>query len=115
MAYIKPKMSVYFANNGSPIISTIEKVSFRKYWGKGKNKAGAMVRKQRSMPMACCKVLHSSDPRVGVGAEFLVAGYRLCSVTIKDKPMLAFKREYVKEYAKEHGGEWTHRIINEDR
>lgn len=115
MAYIKPKMNVFFANNGKPVISTIEKVSFRKYWGKGKNKEGKMVRKQRSMPFACCKVLHSSDPSVGVGDEFLIAGYQLRNVTIKNERMLTFKSDYVAEYAKQHGNDWVRSIINEDR
>ena len=34
MAYIKPEMSVFFANNGKAVTATIDKVSFRKYWAK---------------------------------------------------------------------------------
>ena len=43
MAYIKPNMNIFFANNGKPVTSTIEKVSFRKYWGRGKNKEGKIA------------------------------------------------------------------------
>ena len=117
MAYIKPNMNIFFANNGKPVTSTIEKVSFRKYWAKPykDKKTGKMVKKQKSMPFACCKVIHSSDPTVLVGEEFLIAGYQLCNVTIKNERMLTFKSDYVAEYAKEHGNEWVRRLINEDR
>jgi len=117
MAYIKPKMNVFFANNGKPIQAIIDKVAFRKYWAKPykDKKTGKMVKKQKSMPFACCRVIISADPSVKLGEEFLIAGYRLQDVTIKNEKMLTFKNDYVAEYAKDYGNEWVRRIINEDR
>ena len=65
------------------------------------------------MPFACCKVIISSDSSVEIGEEFLIAGYQLQHVVIKNERMLTFKSDYVAEYAKEHGNAWVRRIINE--
>ena len=117
MAYIKPNMNVFFANGGKAITAVIEKIAFRKYWAKPykDKKTGETVKKQKSMPFACCKVILSFDPSVKVGETFLIAGYQLENVVIKNEKMLTFKNDYVAEYAKEHGNEWVRRIINEDR
>ena len=34
MAYIKPKMSVFFGNNGKAVQAVVDKIAFRKYWAK---------------------------------------------------------------------------------
>ena len=34
MAYIKPKMNVFFANSGKAITAVIDKIAFRKYMTK---------------------------------------------------------------------------------
>ena len=117
MAYIKPKMNVFFANGGKAITAVIDKIAFRKYWAKPykDSKTGKMVKKQRSMPFAVCSVILSLDPSVNVGETFLIAGYQLENVVIKNEKMLTFKSDYVAEYAKEHGNEWVRRIINEER
>jgi hypothetical protein len=93
MAYIKKDMHVFFANEGYAITAVIDKVAFRKY--------------------ACCKVIISLDPEVKTGEEFLIPGYKLRSVVIKNEQMLTFDRDYVAEYAKELGNEWVRRIIND--
>ena len=60
MAYLKPKQTVFFAQGN--ITSTIEKVAFRKYLGKVKDKeTGEYKKKWKSMPYAICKVLMSED------------------------------------------------------
>tara|TARA_Y100000592_G_scaffold78190_1_gene122890 strand:- start:1128 stop:1475 length:348 start_codon:yes stop_codon:yes gene_type:complete len=115
MAYIKKDMHVFFANEGFAITAVIDKVAFRKYWGKGKDKDGNMVRKRKSMPFACCRVLISSDPEVNIGEEFIIAGYKLRAVVIRNEKMLTFDRDYVAEYAKELGNEWVRRIINDKK
>ena len=117
MAYIKPKMNVFFANGGTAITAVIDKIAFRKYWAKPykDSKTGKMVKKQKSMPFAVCRVILSLDPSVNVDETFLIAGYQLENVVIKNEKMLTFKSDYVAEYAKEHGNEWVRRIINEDR
>tara|TARA_Y100000593_G_C4231870_1_gene297407 strand:- start:526 stop:876 length:351 start_codon:yes stop_codon:yes gene_type:complete len=116
MAYIKPNMNVFFANNGKSVTAVIERVSFRKYWGTAFDKeTGKKVKKRKSMPFACCKVLLSSDPTVRVGEEFLIAGYKLRNVVMKNERMLTFKSDCVAEYSKEYGSEWARKIINEDR
>ena len=117
MAYIKPKKNVFFANGGKAITAVIDKIAFRKYWAKPykDKKTGKMVKKQKSMPFACCKVILSLDPSVQVGETFLIAGYQLENVVIKNEKMLTFKNDYVAEYAKDYGNEWVRRIINEDR
>jgi len=117
MAYIKPKMNVFFANGGKAITAVIDKIAFRKYWAKPykDSKTGKMVKKQKSMPFAVCRVILSFDPSVMVNETFLIAGYQLENVVIKNEKMLTFKNDYVAEYAKEHGNEWVRRIINEER
>lgn len=117
MAYIKPKMNVFFANGGQAVQAVVDKISFRKYWAKPykDKKTGKMVKRQKSMPFACCRVIISLDPSVNVGEEFLIAGYKLQNVIIKNEKMLTFKNDYVAEYAKEHGNEWVRSIINEER
>ena len=117
MAYIKPQQNVFFANGGRAITATITKIAFRKYWAKPykDKKTGKMVKKQKSMPFACCKVILSLDPSVQVGEEFLIAGYKLENVVIQNERMLTFKNDFVAEYAKDYGIEWVRRIINEDR
>ena len=117
MAYIKPEQNIFFANGGRAITATITKIAFRKYWAKPykDKKTGKMVKKQKSMPFACCKVILSLDPSVQVGEEFLIAGYKLENVVIQNERMLTFKNDYVAEYAKEHGNAWVRKIINADR
>ena len=117
MAYIKPKMNVFFANGGKAITAVIDKIAFRKYWAKPykDKKTGKMVKKQKSMPFACCRVIISLDPSVKVGEEFLIAGYQLQNVVIKNEKMLTFHNDYVAEYAKKLGNEWVRGIINGDR
>lgn len=117
MAYIKPKMNVFFANGGKAITAVIDKIAFRKYWAKpykDKN-TGENKRRQKSMPFACCRVILSFDPSVQVGEEFLIAGYQLENVVIKNEKMLTFKNDFVAEYAKDYGNEWVRRIINAER
>jgi hypothetical protein len=60
-------------------------------------------------------VIISLDPSVKVGEEFLIAGYKLQNVVIKNEKMLTFKSDFVAEYAKDYGNEWVRSIINEDR
>ena len=114
MAMIKPDMQVFFANNGKPITATISKVKFRRYLSKFKDKATGR-RKSKSMPLAVCKVILSLDPSVQVGEEFVIAGYKLQNVVIKNERMLTFKNDFVADYAKDYGNEWVRRLINEDR
>ena len=114
MAMIKPDMQVFFANNGKPITATISKVKFRRYLSKFKDKATGR-RKSKSMPLAVCKVILSLDPSVQVGEEFVIAGYELQNVVIKNERMLTFKNDFVADYAKDYGNEWVRRLINEDR
>ena len=117
MAYIKPKMNVFFANSGKAITATIDKIAFRKYMTKPYKdpKTGETKRRQKSMPFAVCRVILSLDPSVNVDETFLIAGYQLENVVIKNEKMLTFKSDYVAEYAKDFGNEWVRRIINEER
>ena len=116
MAMIKPDMQVFFANNGKPITATISKVKFRRYYAKVKDKkTGQKKSKAKSMPLAVCKVILSLDPSVSIGEEFVIAGYKLQNVVIKNERMLTFKNDFVADYAKDYGNEWVRRLINEDR
>lgn len=116
MAYIKPNMNVFFANNGKPITAVVEKLSFRRYFTTIKDKqTGQSKRKAKSMPFACCKVILSSDPSVLVGEQFLIAGYKLQNVVMKNERMLTFKSDYVAEYAKDEDNHWVRTIIDESR
>tara|TARA_Y100001973_G_C5207872_1_gene342961 strand:+ start:6388 stop:6738 length:351 start_codon:yes stop_codon:yes gene_type:complete len=116
MAYIKPNMNVFFANNGKPITAVVEKISFRRYRAMVTDKeTGKKKPKMKSMPFACCKVILSSDSSVLVGEQFLIAGYKLQNVVMKNERMLTFKSDYVAEYAKEGHNEWVRRIIDESR
>ena len=69
----------------------IEKVAFRKYWGKKKDKAtGQWVKARKSMPFAVCHVSLSSDSDIPIGAKFLIPGYQLRNVTMKGEKILCF-------------------------
>jgi len=115
MAYLKPNMTVFMANNGQPIYSTIDKVAFRKYWGKKRDKkTGQMVKARRSMPYAICSVKMSSDTQIPTGAQFTIAGYQLCNVVMKGEKILTFDQKYVGEFADEYGNEWVKRMILEE-
>ena len=114
MAMIKPNMHVFFANGGKAITANVEEVKFRRYYSKFKDKKTGR-RKLKSMPLAVCKVIFSLDPSVQVGEEFIIAGYKLQNVVIKNERMLTFKNDFVANYAKDYGNEWVRRLINEER
>ena len=115
MAYLKPNMTVFMANNGQPIYSTIDKVAFRKYWGKRRvKKTGQMVKARRSMPYAIYSVKMSSATQIPAGAQFTIAGYQLCNVVMKGEKILTFDQKYVGEFADEYGNEWVKRMILEE-
>ena len=115
MAYLKPNMTVFMANNGQPIYSTIDKVAFRKYWGKKRDKkTGQMGKARRAMPYAICTVKMSSDTQIPTGAQFTIAGYQLCNVVMKGEKILTFDQKYVGEFADEYGNEWVKRMILEE-
>ena len=115
MAYLKPEQTVFIANNGQPIYSVIEKVAFRKYWGKRRDKeTGKMVKARRSMPYAICKVFMSSDTTIPVGAQFTIAGYQLRNVVMKGEKILTFDQKYVADFAEEYGNQWVKRMILEE-
>ena len=115
MAYLKPEQTVFIANNGQPIYSVIEKVAFRKYWGKRRDKeTGKMVKARRSMPYAICKVFMSSDTTIPIGAQFTIAGYQLRNVVMKGEKILTFDQKYVADFAEEYGNHWVKRMILEE-
>ena len=115
MAYLKPNQTVFIANNGQPIYSLIEKVAFRKYWGKKKDKqTGKWNKARKSMPYAICKVEMSSDPDIPIGSQFTIAGYQLRNVTMKGEKILTFDQKYVVDFAEEYGNQWVRRLILEE-
>ncbi len=115
MAYLKPNLFIFIKNNGKPISAIIEKVAFRKYWGKRKDKnTGKFVKARRSMPYAICKVVTSQDSDIQLGAQFTIVGYKLQNVTVKGKTALAFHNKYEVEFADELGNEWVRRLILEE-
>ena len=116
MAMIKPDMQVFFANNGKAITATITKVKFRRYYAKVTDiRTGKKKSKAKSMPLAVCKVILSLDPSVSVGEEFIIAGYKLQNVVIRNERMLTFKSDFVADYAKDLGNEWVRKVINANR
>ena len=115
MAYLKPEQTVFIANNGQPIYSVIEKVAFRKYWGKRRDKeTGKMGKARRSMPYAICKVFMSSDTTIPIGAQFTIAGYQLRNVVMKGEKILTFDQKYVADFAEEYGNQWVKLMILEE-
>tara|TARA_R110000824_G_scaffold46748_6_gene133966 strand:- start:182 stop:556 length:375 start_codon:yes stop_codon:yes gene_type:complete len=116
MAYLKPKQTIFIANNGLPIYSLVEKVAFRRYRGKYTDrKTGEKKTKWKSMPYAVCKVKMSSDPEVPIGREFLIAGYKLRNVTMKGESILAFHDQYIAEWAEQYGNNWVQKMILEEQ
>ncbi len=113
MAYLKPKQTVFFAQGN--ITSIVEKVAFRKYRGKVKDKeTGEYKVKWKSMPYAICKVLISDDSKVPADSNFLIAGYRLRKKFFQGKMRLVMDNEYVADYEKEYGNEWVSRMIEQE-
>ena len=115
MAYLRPETTIFMQNNGQPIYSMIEKIAFRKYWGKRKDKnTGKWVKARKSMPFAVCYVTLSSDVDIPVGAKFLIPGYQLRNVTMKGEKILCFHDKYAAEFAQEYGNQWVRRLIAEE-
>ena len=114
MAFLKPNLLVFIQNNGKPSTAIVQKVAFRKYWGKGKSDDGKKVRKRKSMPYAICSVIMSQDDKITTGAQFTIAGYMLQNVEVKGKTSLAFRSKYVAEFADQMGNEWVQQMINEE-
>ena len=115
MPYLKPNQTIFIANNGKPVYSNIEKVAFRRYLGKVKDKkTGKMKKKMKAMPYAICKVQLSSDPHIEEGAEFTIAGYMLRHVVMKGEKILTFDSTYVTEFADQLGNEWVRKLITEE-
>tara|TARA_B100000131_G_scaffold70620_1_gene67027 strand:- start:19 stop:411 length:393 start_codon:yes stop_codon:yes gene_type:complete len=115
MAYLKKDQTVFIANAKQPIYANVEKVAFRRYLGKVKDKnTGKWKKKMKSMPYALCKVQLSSDPSIPLGAEFTIAGYMLRHIVHKDEKMLAFDSQYIAEFADQHGNEWVRKMITEE-
>ena len=113
MAYLKPKQTVFFAQGN--ITSIVEKVAFRKYRGKVKDKeTGEWKVKWKSMPYAICKVLMSEDSNVPPDTSFLIAGYRLRKKFLQGNMVLVMDNEYVADYEKEYGNQWVARMIEQE-
>ena len=113
MAYLKPKQTVFFAQGN--ITSIVEKVAFRKYRGKVKDKeTGEWKMKWKSMPYAICKVLMSEDSSVPANTNFLIAGYRLRKKFLQGNMVLVMDNEYVADYEKEYGNQWVARMIEQE-
>tara|TARA_Y100000593_G_scaffold90764_1_gene177931 strand:+ start:145 stop:528 length:384 start_codon:yes stop_codon:yes gene_type:complete len=115
MAYLKKDQTVFIANDGKPIYANIDKVAFRRYLGKVKDKkTGKMKKKMKAMPYAICKVQLSSDQHIKEGAEFTIAGYMLRHVVMKGEQILTFDSTYVTEFADQLGNEWVRKLITEE-
>ena len=115
MAYLRPNTTIFMQNNGQPIYSIIDKIAFRKYWGKKKDKAtGQWVRARKSMPFAVCHVTLSSDADIPIGSKFLIAGYQLRNVTMKGEKILCFHDKYAAAFAEEYGNSWVRKLIKEE-
>ena len=113
MAYLKPKQTVFFAQGN--ITSIVEKVAFRKYRGKVKDKeTGEWKMKWKSMPYAICKVLMSEDLSVPADTNFLIAGYRLRKKFLQGNMVLVMDNEYIADYEKEYGNQWVARMIEQE-
>ena len=113
MAYLKKDQTVFFAEGN--ITSIVEKVAFRKYRGKVKDKeTGEWKMKWKSMPYAICKVMMSEDAKVPMETKFLIAGYRLRKKYFQGKMILVMDNEYIADYEKEYGNQWVSRMIEQE-
>ena len=113
MAYLKKDQTVFFAEGN--ITSVVEKVAFRKYRGKVKDKeTGEWKMKWKSMPYAICKVMMSEDAKVPMETKFLIAGYRLRKKYFQGKMILVMDNEYIADYEKEYGNQWVSRMIEQE-
>ena len=113
MAYLKKDQTVFFAEGN--ITSVVEKVAFRKYRGKVKDKeTGEWKMKWKSMPYAICKVMMSEDAKVPMETKFLIAGYRLRKKYFQGKIILVMDNEYIADYEKEYGNQWVSRMIEQE-
>ena len=113
MAYLKKDQTVFFAEGN--ITSIVEKVAFRKYRGKVKDKeTGEYKMKWKSMPYAICRVMMSEDAKVPMETKFLIAGYRLRKKYFQGKMILVMDNEYIADYEKEYGNQWVSRMIEQE-
>ena len=113
MAYLKKDQTVFFAQGN--VTSVVEKVAFRKYRGKVKDKkTGEYKMKWKSMPYAICRVMMSEDAKVPMETKFLIAGYRLRKKFLQGKMILVMDNEYIADYEKEYGNQWVARMIEQE-
>ena len=113
MAYLKPQQTVFFAEGN--ITSIVEKVAFRKYRGKVKDKeTGQYKMKWKSMPYAICRVMMSEDVKVPMDTKFLIAGYRLRKKFFQGSMILVMDNEYIADYEKQYGNQWVARMIEQE-
>ena len=113
MAYLKKDQTVFFAEGN--ITSIVEKVAFRKYRGKVKDKeTGQYKMKWKSMPYAIFRVMMSEDAKVPMETKFLIAGYRLRKKYFQGKMILVMDNEYIADYEKEYGNQWVSRMIEQE-
>ena len=113
MAYLKKDQTVFFAQGN--VTSVVEKVAFRKYRGKVKDKkTGQYKMKWKSMPYAICRVMMSEDTKVPMDTKFLIAGYRLRKKFLQGKMILVMDNEYIADYEKEYGNQWVARMIEQE-
>ena len=113
MAYLKKDQTVFFAEGN--ITSIVEKVAFRKYRGKVKDKeTGEWKMKWKSMPYAICRVMMSEDAKVPMETKFLIAGYRLRKKYFQGSMILVMDNEYIADYEKQYGNQWVARMIEQE-
>ena len=107
------KHGLFFAQGN--VTSVVEKVAFRKYRGKVKDKkTGEYKMKWKSMPYAICRVMMSEDAKVPMETKFLIAGYRLRKKFLQGKMILVMDNEYIADYEKEYGNQWVARMIEQE-
>jgi hypothetical protein len=115
MPYIRKNQTIFIANDGKPIYANVNKIAFRKYWGKKKDKeTGKTVPCRKSMPYALCEVQISSDLTIPLKSEFTIAGYMLRHVIMGGEKILTFDKKYVADFVDEHGNEWVRKMITEE-
>ena len=113
MAYLKKDQTVFFAQGN--VTSVVEKVAFRKYRGKVKDKTtGEYKMKWKSMPYAICRVMMSEDTKVPMDTKFLIAGYRLRKKFLQGSMILVMDNEYIADYEKQYGNQWVARMIEQE-
>ena len=115
MAYLR-KSDLVLIKHGGTVQSLVVDIQFRRFRKSFKDKkTGEKKYKWKSVPYAVCKVFNSTIEDIKIGAEFVIAGYKLRNIDKDGTTALILDSKYIAEYETGYGNEWVKRLLEESK